>query len=108
MLRLSSATQCDAAASHKAYAGALNRKGRDLRYRVKGMNTERFMLFSRRPEVARDRGWPQTRLRVAAVPIDDEQGEKLLRLVETLEENDDVQNVYANFEVSDALVSKMT
>ena len=40
--------------------------------------------------------------------IDDEQGEKLLRLIEALEENDDVQNVYANFEVSDALVSKMS
>ncbi|MGE3148031.1 MAG: YebC/PmpR family DNA-binding transcriptional regulator, partial [Pseudorhodoplanes sp.] len=42
------------------------------------------------------------------IAVDDEQGEKLLRLVETLEENDDVQNVYANFEVSDALVSKMS
>ena len=40
--------------------------------------------------------------------VDDEQGEKLLHLIETLEENDDVQNVYANFEVSDALVSKMS
>ena len=29
-------------------------------------------------------------------------------LIETLEEFDDVQNVYANFEVSDALVSKMS
>src|SRR5215475_128323 len=42
------------------------------------------------------------------VAIDDEQGEKVLRLVETLEDNDDVQNVYANFEVSDALVAKMS
>jgi YebC/PmpR family DNA-binding regulatory protein len=42
------------------------------------------------------------------VPIDDEQGEKLLRLIETLNEHDDVQNVYANFEVSDALVAKMS
>ncbi len=42
------------------------------------------------------------------VPIDDEQGEKLLRLIETLNEHDDVQNVYANFEVSDALVQKMS
>ena len=42
------------------------------------------------------------------VPLDDEQGEKLLRLIETLEEHDDVQHVYANFEVSDALVSKMS
>ncbi len=40
--------------------------------------------------------------------VDDEAGEKVLRMVESLEENDDVQNVYANFEVSDALVSKMS
>jgi YebC/PmpR family DNA-binding regulatory protein len=40
--------------------------------------------------------------------VDDESGEKVLRMVEALEENDDVQNVYANFEVSDALVSKMS
>jgi YebC/PmpR family DNA-binding regulatory protein len=43
-----------------------------------------------------------------AVALDDEQGEKLLRLIETLEEHDDVQNVYANFEVSDALVTRMS
>jgi len=42
------------------------------------------------------------------ISLDDEQGEKLLRLIETLEDNDDVQNVYANFEVSDALVVKMS
>jgi YebC/PmpR family DNA-binding regulatory protein len=42
------------------------------------------------------------------VAIDDEQGEKLLRLIETLNEHDDVQNVYANFEVSDALVARLS
>src|SRR5271168_3518887 len=42
------------------------------------------------------------------VPLDDEQGEKLLRLIENLSDHDDVQNVYANFEVSDALVSRMS
>ena len=42
------------------------------------------------------------------VPVDDEQGEKLLRLIGTLEDHDDVQNVYANFEVSDALVAKVS
>ena len=42
------------------------------------------------------------------VAIDDEQGEKVLKLVDMLHEHDDVQNVYANFEVSDALVSKMS
>ena len=43
-----------------------------------------------------------------SVAVDDENGEKLLRLIETLEDHDDVQNVYANFEVSDALVQKMS
>ena len=41
------------------------------------------------------------------ISVDDEAGEKILKLVGTLEDNDDVQNVYANFEVSDALVAKM-
>jgi len=39
--------------------------------------------------------------------VDDETGEKLLKLIDQLNEHDDVQNVYANFEVSDALVAKM-
>jgi YebC/PmpR family DNA-binding regulatory protein len=42
------------------------------------------------------------------VAVDDEKGEALLKLIETLNEHDDVQNVYANFEVSDALMQKMT
>jgi YebC/PmpR family DNA-binding regulatory protein len=42
------------------------------------------------------------------VAVGDEQGEKLLRLIENLNEHDDVQNVYANFEVSDALVQRMS
>jgi YebC/PmpR family DNA-binding regulatory protein len=42
------------------------------------------------------------------IALDDEQGERLLRLIETLEDNDDVQNVYANFEVSDALMVKLS
>ena len=42
------------------------------------------------------------------VAVDDEQGEKLIKLIDNLNDNDDVQNVYANFEVSDALVAKMS
>ena len=38
------------------------------------------------------------------VRVDDEAGEKILKLIGALEDNDDVQTVYANFEVSDALV----
>jgi YebC/PmpR family DNA-binding regulatory protein len=42
------------------------------------------------------------------VAVDDEQGEKVLKLIDNLNDHDDVQNVYANFEVSDALVQKMS
>jgi YebC/PmpR family DNA-binding regulatory protein len=42
------------------------------------------------------------------VAVDDEHGEKLLKLMESLNEHDDVQNVYANFEVSDDLMQKMS
>ena len=45
---------------------------------------------------------PQT-----SVAVDDETGEKLLRLMDNLDENDDVQNVYSNFELSAALMAKM-
>jgi len=41
------------------------------------------------------------------IVVDDEAGEKILRLIGQLEDNDDVQHVTANFEVSDALVAKM-
>ena len=43
----------------------------------------------------------------STIGLDDEQGEKLLHLIETLEERDDVQNVFANFEVSDAIMAKV-
>jgi YebC/PmpR family DNA-binding regulatory protein len=43
----------------------------------------------------------------STVAVNDEQGEKLLRLMEALNEHDDVQNVYANFEVSDALMHRL-
>src|SRR5829696_6880711 len=42
------------------------------------------------------------------ISVDDEQGEKLLKLIGSLEDNDDVQHVYANFEVSDSLVAKLS
>ncbi|MGJ5176683.1 YebC/PmpR family DNA-binding transcriptional regulator [Bradyrhizobium oligotrophicum] len=41
------------------------------------------------------------------VAVDDETAEKLLKLMDLLNEHDDVQNVYANFEISDALMAKM-
>lgn len=39
--------------------------------------------------------------------VDDENAEKLIKLIDTLEDNDDVQNVYSNFEFSDTFMTKM-
>jgi YebC/PmpR family DNA-binding regulatory protein len=41
------------------------------------------------------------------IRVDDEAGEKILRLLDNLEENDDVQNVYSNATFSEALLSKL-
>ena len=42
-----------------------------------------------------------------AIELDDKSGETLLKMLEALEDSDDVQSVYANFEVSDALMEKL-
>ncbi|MFC0217021.1 YebC/PmpR family DNA-binding regulatory protein [Pseudochelatococcus lubricantis] len=41
------------------------------------------------------------------VAVDDEAGEKVLRLIEALEDGDDVQNVYTNAQFSDTLLAKL-
>ena len=48
-------------------------------------------------------GWrPQ-----ATVPVDDERAPELLKLIEQLDDNEDVQRVVANFEVSDAVLARL-
>jgi YebC/PmpR family DNA-binding regulatory protein len=42
------------------------------------------------------------------VPADDESGQRLLRMIEALEDLDDVQNVYANFEIADELLERLS
>jgi YebC/PmpR family DNA-binding regulatory protein len=42
------------------------------------------------------------------VPVDEERAQSLLKLIETLEDDDDVQNVYTNFEVSDEVLAKLS
>jgi YebC/PmpR family DNA-binding regulatory protein len=41
-------------------------------------------------------------------PVNEEAAQSLMKLVETLEEDDDVQSVFANFEVSDEVMAKLT
>lgn len=46
---------------------------------------------------------PQT-----ATPLDQERAEQLMKLVASLEEEDDIQNVYSNLEVSDDVLRKLS
>lgn len=41
------------------------------------------------------------------MPVDAEKGATLLKLIGILEEDDDVQNVYSNFDISDEDMSKI-
>ncbi|HET7407012.1 MAG TPA: YebC/PmpR family DNA-binding transcriptional regulator [Mycobacteriales bacterium] len=41
-----------------------------------------------------------------SVPVDDDTGRKILRLVEALDDCDDVQNVWANFDISDEVLAE--
>jgi YebC/PmpR family DNA-binding regulatory protein len=40
-------------------------------------------------------------------PVSDENGETLIKLLDVLDDHDDVQTVYGNYELSDALMEKM-
>jgi YebC/PmpR family DNA-binding regulatory protein len=42
-----------------------------------------------------------------SVPLDDETGRKVLRLIDALDDCDDVQNVWANFDVSDEVLASV-
>jgi len=46
---------------------------------------------------------PQT-----TVPLDEKKGSQCLRLIESLEDLDDVQNVYSNYEISDDIMMKIS
>ena len=42
-----------------------------------------------------------------SVPLEDEPARKVLRLVDALEDLDDVQNVWANFDISDEVLESV-
>ncbi len=46
-------------------------------------------------------------LPTVSVPLDEESARKVFRLIEALEDSDDVQNVYANYDVSDEIMEKL-
>ncbi|MBN8897777.1 MAG: YebC/PmpR family DNA-binding transcriptional regulator [Rhodospirillales bacterium] len=55
------------------------------------------------PESARLAWRPTT-----TVTVDEDRAGSVLKLLDALEENDDVQNVYANFEIPDAVMARMS
>jgi YebC/PmpR family DNA-binding regulatory protein len=48
-----------------------------------------------------------TQLPLSPVDVDAEAGKKVMRLIETLDDHDDVQNVYSNLHVTEELVAEM-
>ncbi|GAB6171562.1 YebC/PmpR family DNA-binding transcriptional regulator [Paradesulfitobacterium aromaticivorans] len=60
-------------------------------------------------QVLLDQGVPIFEAAVSLIPqntveiADAEQAQKIIRLIETLEEHDDIQNVYTNFDLADSL-----
>ncbi len=42
------------------------------------------------------------------VPVDEEQAKNILKLIDTLEDNDDVQEVFSNFEISDSVLQRLS
>ena len=41
-------------------------------------------------------------------PVDEEKAESLMKLIATIEDDDDVQNVYSNFEIDDEVLQRLT
>ncbi|MGH3251622.1 MAG: YebC/PmpR family DNA-binding transcriptional regulator, partial [Trebonia sp.] len=42
------------------------------------------------------------------IDLDEEQARKVLRLIDSLEDSDDVQDVYANYNVTDEILEKLS
>ena len=49
-----------------------------------------------------------TRIAATTVPLDDRTAGSVLKLVEALEDHDDVQKVYANFEIADEILARLS
>ncbi len=59
------------------------------------------------------KGWKYLEARVGLIPqntvkLEAGKAEQMLKLMEKLEDNDDVQNVYANFDISDEVMEKLS
>lgn len=49
----------------------------------------------------------QTKIASIEVPVSEKEAEAVLRLMDALEDNDDVQKVYANFSIADEVMARL-
>ena len=71
------------------------------------------MAFESVKKAIEAKGWKYLEARVGMIPqntlkLEGGKAEQMLRLMEKLEDNDDVQNVYANFDISDEVMEKLS
>jgi YebC/PmpR family DNA-binding regulatory protein len=70
------------------------------------------MAFETVKKAIDQKGWKYLEARVGLIPqntvkLEANKAEQMLKLMEKLEDSDDVQNVYANFDVSDEVMEKI-
>jgi YebC/PmpR family DNA-binding regulatory protein len=71
------------------------------------------MAFETVKKAIEQKGWKYLEARVGMIPqntirLEAGRAEQMLRLMEKIEDNDDVQNVYANFDISDEVMEKLS
>ncbi|MCX5837510.1 MAG: YebC/PmpR family DNA-binding transcriptional regulator [Deltaproteobacteria bacterium] len=71
------------------------------------------MTFEAVKKAIDQKGWKYLEARVGKIPqntvkLEAGKAEQMLKLMEKLEDNDDVQNVYANFDISDDVMEKLS
>jgi YebC/PmpR family DNA-binding regulatory protein len=70
------------------------------------------MAFETVKKAIEQKGWKYLEARVGLIPqntikLEAGKAEQMLKLMEKLEDNDDVQNVYANFDIPDEVMEKL-
>lgn len=79
--------------------------GHEVSTSVEDFATVRDALEARfgQAEAAKLEWWPST-----TIDLDEERAREVLKLVDALDDHDDVQNVYANFEVDEAAAARLS
>jgi transcriptional/translational regulatory protein YebC/TACO1 len=70
-------------------------------------------MFDKVRDVLEEKGMKYVQASIEMVPqntirLDEGKAEQMLKMIEKLEDNDDVQNVYANFDIPDEIMEKLS